>query len=478
MKFLILTLALISAFFVSAIYAESLGPDMSDLKNPNQEGTICIKANGTEGCGYSLSEAEQTACASYANSYPLPPATSGYRYSSASCSGDSEPVLSLYGNYACTASWCEEPWFPEENLIKNISVSYNGYSEKDGYYCPPTGFDNYTIQVPNPDTSDDALPIMCAKELPPIIDSDCPEPTDSDPFVFGTSTGSTSVCFPASDGRQCEIQTDSNGGYYLPVSYGSTEPVACSPDPEPDPDPDPDPEPEPDPQPMPDPEPSPDPTPADGSTSSDSLGALNKVNKNLDAINTNMVSGFDLNNKNLQTVTGEIRNSNDLLSSIKSNTTKIVSEMDTVGDGIGELNDFTKEGNLKLDKSNEELEESTDLQREILNELKKQNNTTVENKFNPNESQSFYESVYENGFQGVWEIQSEAILQTGLFQFLEQFKLSFSGGSAPDMKICFNVMVDLGCKVIPFDWTVILPFLKLCILLTAAFTCRKIIFGG
>lgn len=171
MRLLIFLLALTSAFFVPLTFAVDYGPDMSDLQNPNQEGLICIKANGTEGCGRSLSEAEQMACDSYANSYTLPPATSGYRYSSASCSGNNQPVLSLYGNYACTASWCEEPWFPEENLIKNISVSYNGYSEKDGYSCPPTGFNEYEIQVPNPDTSEDAPPIMCAKE---IVPEDCP----------------------------------------------------------------------------------------------------------------------------------------------------------------------------------------------------------------------------------------------------------------------------------------------------------------
>ena len=109
--------------------------------------------------------------------------------------------------------------------------------------------------------------------------------------------------------------------------------------------------------------------------------------------------------------------------------------------------------------------------------LKSISETEVSNTFNPESSASFYESEYEEGFGGVWDEKSSQLQNTGVFRFLQQFKFN-GGGSQPDMQICFNSTANLGCEVIPFDWTRILPFLKACILITAAFACRRIIFGG
>jgi hypothetical protein len=103
--------------------------------------------------------------------------------------------------------------------------------------------------------------------------------------------------------------------------------------------------------------------------------------------------------------------------------------------------------------------------------------TDINSEFNPDASSSFYESEYEDGFQGVWDEKSALIKQTGFFTFLDQFKLS-SGGSAPDMQICFDSTVNLGCQTLDPDWQLLMPFLKLCIFITTAFVCRRIIFGG
>lgn len=183
----------------------------------------------------------------------------------------------------------------------------------------------------------------------------------------------------------------------------------------------------------------------------------------------------DRSNAELTTISGKISDlasktntSNSLLSSVDLNTGKTANNTETTATNTGLIASNTG----AISENTGVIAGNTTA---ILDALEPSDIPSV---FNPDSASSFYESRYENGIQGVWDQKSEALKQTGFFQFLEQFKMSFSGGSAPDMQICFNVMVDLGCKSIPFDWTVILPFLKICILLTAAFTCRKIIFGG
>lgn len=91
---------------------------------------------------------------------------------------------------------------------------------------------------------------------------------------------------------------------------------------------------------------------------------------------------------------------------------------------------------------------------------------------------SWYESAYPDGIVGIWEEHKQAFDQTPAFQFLNQFKVTPSG-SQPDWSLCFNLgpMGDFGCDSIAvpdFVWN----FIKICILITAAFLCRALIFGG
>ena len=92
--------------------------------------------------------------------------------------------------------------------------------------------------------------------------------------------------------------------------------------------------------------------------------------------------------------------------------------------------------------------------------------------------ESEYESEYENGFEGMFNEKMAEYKETEFFTFLEQFKPSF-GGSAPNMSFCMNFgsYMNLGCFSLDLDPR-ILPALKIFILITAGFTCRKIIFGG
>ena len=64
----------------------------------------------------------------------------------------------------------------------------------------------------------------------------------------------------------------------------------------------------------------PPPEDTDPTVSPDTIGALNKVNKNLDSINKNMISGYESNDERLDRLAKETQNSNELLSSIKKNT--------------------------------------------------------------------------------------------------------------------------------------------------------------
>lgn len=99
--------------------------------------------------------------------------------------------------------------------------------------------------------------------------------------------------------------------------------------------------------------------------------------------------------------------------------------------------------------------------------------------FNINEAESFYESVYEDGFQGVWDERSDQLRNSEAAQFIQQFKFTASG-SAPSGRICFNLgsIMNYGCHDIPLPDGAILGFIKMVILISAAFLCRRIIFGG
>ncbi|TMN33719.1 hypothetical protein CWC03_18425, partial [Pseudoalteromonas sp. S2755] len=92
---------------------------------------------------------------------------------------------------------------------------------------------------------------------------------------------------------------------------------------------------------------------------------------------------------------------------------------------------------------------------------------------------SYWESEYEEGFQGVWDEKSDQLRNTEAAQFIQQFKFTATG-SAPENRICFNLgqYMNYGCKEIPLPDAAIMAFIKAIILCSAAFLCRAIIFGG
>lgn len=92
--------------------------------------------------------------------------------------------------------------------------------------------------------------------------------------------------------------------------------------------------------------------------------------------------------------------------------------------------------------------------------------------------QGFYESEYPNGFQDVWNNNKTLFQQTEMYQFLEQWKVTVSGG-APSMEFCFNLggSMNYGCDTVAIDPRVF-PFLYVITMICMAFLCRSLIFGG
>ncbi|MBA6303200.1 hypothetical protein [Colwellia sp. MB02u-14] len=90
----------------------------------------------------------------------------------------------------------------------------------------------------------------------------------------------------------------------------------------------------------------------------------------------------------------------------------------------------------------------------------------------------FYESEYPLGVEGMFKDKVEEFKETEFYVFLEQFKPNF-GGTPPNMSFCMNFgsYMNLGCFDLVLDPR-IWPALKIFILITAGFTCRKILFGG
>lgn len=105
------------------------------------------------------------------------------------------------------------------------------------------------------------------------------------------------------------------------------------------------------------------------------------------------------------------------------------------------------------------------------------NETSVETDLEPSEGiESFYEAEYPNGFQDVWQKNKAAFENTEMNQYLDSWRLT-AQGSPPPMQLCFNIMVDFGCSEFVIDPRVF-PFLRIIMLVSTAFLCRALIFGG
>ena len=91
----------------------------------------------------------------------------------------------------------------------------------------------------------------------------------------------------------------------------------------------------------------------------------------------------------------------------------------------------------------------------------------------------YWESEYENGLQGIMDEKFLDVQSTEFFTFLDQFNPSISGGSAPSYQMCFNIgsLGNFGCHDFNIDPRTF-PAIRIFILVSAGFLCRRILFGG
>lgn len=106
--------------------------------------------------------------------------------------------------------------------------------------------------------------------------------------------------------------------------------------------------------------------------------------------------------------------------------------------------------------------------------------TSIDTKTEPSEGlEGFWESEYENGLQGVMDEKLIDIQASEFYGFLDQFNPSLGAGSAPSYDMCFNIgaLGNFGCHNFNIDPRTF-PAIKIFILVTAGFLCRRILFGG
>lgn len=97
----------------------------------------------------------------------------------------------------------------------------------------------------------------------------------------------------------------------------------------------------------------------------------------------------------------------------------------------------------------------------------------------PDVPDTFYESEYEDGLQGIWDNAMAALEETDLGELIEGLTPDFPTGECPAWSMDFGIghMIDMG--VIGFEdicwlWLAI----KIIMIITALFTARALIFGG
>ena len=220
-----LCLMLFSLFAALAIAEE---PNLDDLKSPKFGAVFTLR------CG--VQSSSPTVVSDSRSGYACHPIfladinklisahlSSGF-YASAG-----EPSFSSESNWSYTYVACRYGDCGRYGTDGQKTASGQDYAtvinESTDYSCPPEGAPLHTIPVPTGNPTDEPN-FMCAK---PLFENECPEPTESDPYIFGTAVSPTNVCYdnPEKENSQCNISTDDTGGYYLPTKYGSQEPVNC-----------------------------------------------------------------------------------------------------------------------------------------------------------------------------------------------------------------------------------------------------------
>lgn len=285
MRLLILLCALVSAFFMSKSNAAI---DYTSLKTPKGVMADCAAAH-FPGSGDKLQfkvctpygDAKKMSCDALASSVPAGSSTEYTWTAGGTCqlrNGSYEVVQEGTRHYSSGTNLA---------TTRTLNVWFANITDELTYECPPDGSPEHTIPVETP-----TLGLMCAKNFDAF--NNCPEPSEGDFFTGGVGSQSTK-CFANPDGTQCKIETGEDGSYMLPASYGSSEPEICREAPY---------------EPVaktPSTAPRPEPKPTDAAPEIEDIDAINKVNENLDAMNTNQTEASTSNDALLERIVGELQ---------------------------------------------------------------------------------------------------------------------------------------------------------------------------
>ena len=293
MRLLILLLALLSVFFVSDAYAII---NYDDLRSPKTELTPCAAAsfNGDhlpEHKVCSHNDAKMQSCnllaATVSASSP-----SGYEWNAGgTCVTENNSIKIIQEGTRIYSDG------DRLSTTRTFSLRFANLSGEEIESCPPPAAPLYYNPVTLPDGS-----MRCAKDYDAF--DNCPPPSENDMFTGGTGSATTQ-CFANPDGTQCKISTGQDGSYYLPVSYGSSEPQICQDAPyEPV-------------EKTPEPSEKPAPEETDPTPELEPIDSMNKVNENLDSMNTNQLESSRSNDELLDRIVAEIQIGNQVIGQIR-----------------------------------------------------------------------------------------------------------------------------------------------------------------
>lgn len=531
MKYLILLMALMSAFFLKSVFASQ--PDLTDLRSPKQEQTYCVDAFGVTGCGQSLDEAKKNACDDYSLNMPLPENTSErFGWANQSCESNSSGTYRAIRTYFDYCQFCDGK---KQKGTQRLNVTYSNVTDDIIYSCPPQNAPLYKIPVPldPPPEDPDAPTFMCAKPLEEDPEPE-PEPDPNDkcdefgnnsmlPPKAGVGSEGQNACYTnPSNGLSCQyVQGGDNFTATGKQCTGDENDYGDRPTPEPPPD-------GADPNCYNygsqgqvlicdvDPNEGCNPLTINGTTqyqcphgcgSIDGVYFCSYDDKDGDGIPDDK-NGNGVPDKDETCVNGKCKpNTPDDttppttekpdMTETNTRLDGVIGELDSIGgkinktnqtlDGINSGVQGLKQGQDKangllagMSKDTGLIASNTDaIAGNTKGLLETVSKTDIGNTFNPDLSTGFYESSYENGFEGIWAEKSILFEQTETIQFLQQFRFN-AGGSPPDTQLCFNMggSMDFGCADLPIPSPQLLAILKIFILITAAFLCRALIFGG
>lgn len=93
-------------------------------------------------------------------------------------------------------------------------------------------------------------------------------------------------------------------------------------------------------------------------------------------------------------------------------------------------------------------------------------------------TESWFQTSYPDGFSGIFDSKRQAVEDGAMVSWLGSWGVA-SSGTCPSFNIDLNLgFINFGSFNALANWCYIFDFIRICILISAAFACRALIFGG